>query len=138
MKLPIRILRGRHAGYLRGYEQVYYGYKREDFQRVPGSEVSVHVADWLYGIITLPERIWRYILCRLWLDRLTFQYERGYTEGLRDAYYNPEQFRTLEFEEKAALFGLTREQVRQLEECMKHHWQERRTQLLAEFTKENQ
>lgn len=44
----------------------------------------IYVSDWIMRIAIAPERAWRYVLCRLWLDRLTYQYERGYAAGLRE------------------------------------------------------
>lgn len=35
-----------------------------------------------------PEMAWRHVLCRLWLDRLTLQYEAGYAAGLKEGVKN--------------------------------------------------
>jgi hypothetical protein len=50
-----------------------------------------------------PEMAWRHILCRLWLDRLTFQYERGYAAGLKDGLANAHAHDGLTPEEREAL-----------------------------------
>ncbi len=34
------------------------------------------------------ERAWRYVLARLWGDRLAYQYEAGYGAGLREGIKN--------------------------------------------------
>jgi len=59
----------------------------------------------LVAVAMFPERVWRYILCRLWLDRLTFQYERGYAAGLREALDNYETYKHLTPEELAGVLA---------------------------------
>lgn len=45
------------------------------------------------------EMAWRRVLCWLWLDRLTFQYERGYAAGLREGVENYTAYQNLTPEE---------------------------------------
>lgn len=61
---------------------------------------------WLY-LKTRPEMLWRWVLGRLWHDRLAFQYECGYAAGLRDA-TDPawlEAFKSLSPAEREALLA---------------------------------
>lgn len=48
------------------------------------------------------DALWRRILCWLWLDRLTYQYERGYADGLREGLKNAEAYAGLTPEELEA------------------------------------
>lgn len=66
---------------------------------------QVWVARWVLVIPSLPERAWSYVLCRLWLDRLSFQYERGYADGLREALNNYEAYKDLTPEELAGVLA---------------------------------
>ena len=60
---------------------------------------------WLRTLAFQPERFWRWVMGRLWHDRLAFQYERGYAQALRDATAPGwmEHFRSLTPEEQKAL-----------------------------------
>lgn len=51
------------------------------------------------------ENQWRRILCYLWLDRLTFQYESGYAAGVREALANHEHYVSLTPEELDAVLA---------------------------------
>lgn len=49
--------------------------------------------------------LYRRILCWLWLDRLTFQYERGYADGLREGLSNADDYSSLTPEELEAVLS---------------------------------
>ena len=111
MKAPVIFVKGLGSDtpipIWREYEEVYCSYKRdsESGKIIPESYRRMFVAHWLHHLIMLPENIWRYILCRLWLDRLTFQYERGYAAGLREALSNYETYKNLTPEELAGVLA---------------------------------
>lgn len=96
--LPIKITRGHRWG-VGGYKSI-HTHGAIAYAEARNSEISnspyhvfdtskvkfqVWLADWLYFLPTLPENCWRWVLGRLWHDRLAFQYERGYAAGLREA-----------------------------------------------------
>jgi len=66
---------------------------------------SIYVSHRLLYLLTMPERVWRHLLARMWHDRLNLQYERGYTDGLREATTEEFQrlFRSLTPAEREAL-----------------------------------
>lgn len=93
---------------------------------------------WLY-LKTRPEMLWRWVLGRLWHDRLAFQYERGYEDGLREGLFNADDYRYLDPEELAAVVGCTPMQVVQLLECLNRkglNRSEKRARLLAQIDQE--
>lgn len=49
------------------------------------------------------ERAWRYVLARLWGDRLAYQYEAGYGAGLREGINNAKYYEDLTPDELDAL-----------------------------------
>lgn len=94
MKWPVKITR-RHQWTMDGYQMAWMCGKVEwhingnDPGRfgcdISGVRFQVWVAEWLLRLPQLPENFWRWVLGRLWHDRLAFQYERGYADGLREA-----------------------------------------------------
>lgn len=152
MKMPIKITRGHRWG-VEGYRLAYqrgaikvaaYGPRPSDFN-LDGSGVKhqVWLARWICSLPSLPAMIWdraaQYLQPKYMTenDRAALQYEAGFERGMREAYFNPEQFRTITLEEKASLFGLAYEQVRQLEatKAWGNGGTEQRLRLFAEFTK---
>jgi hypothetical protein len=53
----------------------------------------------------LIENLWRRALCYFWHDRLTFQYERGYADGIREALANHEHYASLTPQELEAVLA---------------------------------
>lgn len=93
---------------------------------------------WLY-LKTRPEMLWRWVLGRLWHDRLAFQYERGREDGLREGLFNAGIYRHCDPEELAALTGCSPYQVVQLLDCLDRkslNNSEKRDRLLAQIDQE--
>lgn len=141
MKAPIRITRGHQWG-VDGYQRVYQHGKivwdmkkgREVCADTSGVQFQVWLSKWLCGMAKSiwygPERIWRHILARLWHDRLSFQYERGHEDGLREGLFRANAYRHLDPEEMAAVIGCTPYQARQLLDAVEYGRQESRDRLL--------
>lgn len=103
--LPVIIVRGSAAhGPFKTHEEVYVRYKRDEkWNVIPSSYVRVYVSFRLWRWLTLPERMWRFILGRLWHDRLAYQYEAGYAAGLKEGLTNAEAINALTPEERQAI-----------------------------------
>lgn len=96
------ILKQQHSEYSQSHVfSLYAGHELWPAYKVFGYGIYLHPT--LQKIATLPERAWRYVLCRLWLDRLTFQYEAGYAAGLKDGLANAHAHDGLTPEEREAL-----------------------------------
>lgn len=102
MKFPITINRG-HKWSRQGYEflwqrgSIRFRSERTSAGIVSRSDTSgvkfqVWIATWVCHLAELPERTWRHVLARLWLDRLSFQYESGFAAGLREGINNREYY----------------------------------------------
>lgn len=87
---------------------------------------------WLY-LKMRPEMIWRWVLGRLWHDRLAFQYERGFEDGLREGLFSADDYRHLDPDELAEVIGCTPDQARRLLDTVTYRRQEQRIRLLREI-----